>query len=199
MADKKNTQSETIENVESSKLKSFLGIILAIFSGIGIACVILFSFSALGFKMIQVSGNSMYPTYKSGQVQIFHKVKSPQRNDIIVFSPTNIWRRASIDKNSHDFYIKRIVAKSGDHLVITANHKIIVNGKTFRNMHSIYGNTVPTLNTTIPKNKYFVMGDNYTRSNDSLYTYHRLFKHYLVDKSQVYLISKGRNLINHDN
>ena len=161
----------------------------SILLGITIALVILCIGKQLNFKMVRVSGHSMLPTYHNNELIIFKK-DNPKRNDIVVFTPPKAW-----NKDGHNTYIKRVVAVGGDHLIVRSD-KVIVNGKTFRTINPNYGINTPVLNITVPKNKYFVMGDNYTQSNDSLYNYKINSKTYLIGKNEIDFTANGRRLKN---
>jgi signal peptidase I len=98
---------------------------------------------------------------------VLFRLGNPERGDVIVF-------RYPVDR-SKDF-IKRVVAKEGD--VVEIRDKVVfVNGKEARNPHAQYleptiipaqfakRDNMPPL--TVPKDSYFVMGDNRDRSLDS--------------------------------
>lgn len=98
---------------------------------------------------------------------VLFRLGNPERGDVIVF-------RYPADR-SKDF-IKRVVAKQGD--VVEIRDKVVfVNGKESRNPHARFAeetimpaqfsrrDNMPPL--TVPKDSYFVMGDNRDRSLDS--------------------------------
>jgi signal peptidase I len=114
-----------------------------------------------------VDGESMQPTLNNQDQLLIEKV-SPrfmdyQRNDIIVFPDQRV------DKK---FYIKRIIGLPGE----TVNIK---NGHVYINDHQLeelleleliteMGSTI--FPVTLPKDTYFVLGDNRNHSKDSRYT-----------------------------
>ena len=89
----------------------------------------------------------------------------PERGDIIIFIPPD---------NPKDLFVKRIIGLPGE----TVN---IVDGKVYINdseeplqedyIYDVNGNpwTDTGLSYTVPKDSYFVMGDNRNNSNDSRY------------------------------
>jgi signal peptidase I len=94
----------------------------------------------------------------------------PQRGDVVVFIPPH-------EKNKIFFrqkpYIKRLVGLGGDHLLIK-NGKLYINGKVLEQENIItkhYTNSgkYGTKEIVIPKDKYFVLGDNSANSYDSRY------------------------------
>ena len=121
------------------------------------------------FRPFQVSGDSMYPTFKNGEYILTNliavKTNGIQRGDVIVF-------QAPPD-HEKDF-IKRVIGLPGD-IVEVNNGFVYLNGKKLDEsayLHSdvrTYGgaflkNGQPF---TVPDDNYFVMGDNRPFSSDS--------------------------------
>jgi signal peptidase I len=98
---------------------------------------------------------------------VLFRIGNPERGDVIVFRyPTD---------RSKDF-IKRVVAKPGD--VVEIRDKVVfINGKEARNPHAQFAEQtiIPAQFSqrdnikpiTVPKDSYFVLGDNRDRSLDS--------------------------------
>ncbi|HLR71669.1 MAG TPA: signal peptidase I [Pseudogracilibacillus sp.] len=113
------------------------------------------------FTVSIVEGESMEPALKTGERVIFNKViyliDEPQRNDIVFIKRP--------DKN----YVKRIVGLPEETIEVVQG-ELYINGErtsqSFLNDQDkvLTGNMRPL---TIPKNKYFVMGDNRAISKDS--------------------------------
>jgi signal peptidase I len=121
------------------------------------------------FRPFQVSGESMFPTYKNGEYILTNLISlrfsAPKQGDVIVFkAPTN---------EEKDF-IKRVIGTAGD-TVMLKEGSVYVNGKQMN--ESAYLNTdIKTSGgsflqegktITVPENNYFVMGDNRPYSSDS--------------------------------
>lgn len=120
-------------------------------------------------RPFQVSGDSMYPTFKNGEYILTNLIglrfASPQRGDVIVFkAPTD---------NEKDF-IKRIIGIGGD-TVMLQKGKVFLNG-TQLDESAYLASDVQTYpgsfllegqSTTVPEGSYFVMGDNRPFSSDS--------------------------------
>lgn len=104
------------------------------------------------FKIVQVEGNSMYPTIKSGTILLVQRhnifTKELQKNDIIVFN------------HNGTQYIKRIVAVSGDK--ISSENAFLKIGDMVYEKYPYTGDMYK-----LDKNEVFVVGDNAEKSMDS--------------------------------
>lgn len=121
------------------------------------------------FRPFQVSGESMYPTFKNKEYILTNLIalrfEDPKRGDVIVFKAPN-----APDKD----YIKRVMAVPGDTIEVQNGH-VYVNG-TQVNESAYLDNSVYTgpgaflqegETETVPPGHYFVMGDNRPYSSDS--------------------------------
>lgn len=116
----------------------------------------------------KVSGNSMVPTFQSGDFLITEKVNyrlgSPKRGDIIVLKNPR--------DESQDF-IKRVIGLPGDNVKIEGG-SVFINGQLLSEQY-LPNNTLThpgaflTEGNTIKvgTNQYFVLGDNRNHSSDS--------------------------------
>lgn len=125
----------------SNKIVTIILCILALIIGI--------TFN-IKYQIIIVSGDSMLPSLKSGNLVLIDKRSEEiNYNDIIVF------------KND-ETNIKRIIALPGDSIELSNKH-IFVNGVhikpyTYDGENKIY---------QLEEDEYFVLGDNYLNSYDS--------------------------------
>ena len=113
----------------------------------------------------QIIGPSMEPNYYEGQIFILNKLKyeifNPKRFEVIV-----------INSKKSKFMIKRVIGLPGEHIEYK-DDTLYVNGEVIVENFSKNGNTddfeiVENLNEQrIPKNHYFVVGDNRINSEDS--------------------------------
>jgi len=120
-------------------------------------------------RPFQVSGESMYPTFKDKEYILTNRIglrfDSPHRGDVIVF-------KAPIDPDKD--FIKRVIGEPGD-TVLVKDRSVYVNGSLFKENAYLAGE-VSTFGGSflkegepivVPEGRYFVMGDNRPHSSDS--------------------------------
>lgn len=121
-------------------------------------------FSRMVVTAVEVKGASMAPTLTSGDRFLLNRFaylhREPQRGELVVLK----------DPETGDLIVKRIVGLPCE-TVIMRSDSTFVNGHrlfepyaatSFRPDHSPLGKA-----TVIPRNHYFVLGDNRARSTDS--------------------------------
>lgn len=145
--------------MKKNKNNEWLEWIQAIVLAIVIAYVIKFFF----FEIIEVDGNSMYPTLHHRDRLIVNKISyiidEPAVGDIMIFEyPAD----PSVD------FIKRIVAKEGDIVEIKDNY-LYINGQKMIEPYINKEQMEDFPKTTVPENTFFVLGDNRNKSRDSRY------------------------------
>ena len=105
----------------------------------------------LKFKIIIVSGDSMDPSLKDGQIILASRdIDSIKISDIVVF------------ENSNELCIKRVIATQGDEIVLK-DEGVFVNG--VRVAEVSYNGEFKEYN--IGEDELFVLGDNEKHSYDS--------------------------------
>jgi len=126
-----------------------------------IAIIIVFVLFTFIFGISEVSGDSMWPTFKSGQrVLYLRTTKNYERGDVVV-----------VKMPGGDEYIKRIAGVPGDTIDIK-DGVVYVNGVAESGDYTINGETtVEATSTEYPmtlgRNEYYVLGDNRPVSVDS--------------------------------
>jgi len=124
-----------------------------------LAILLFYSFSSIifGFKVFQIYSASMQPKLMIGDVVLadtrwFAKTDIFE-NDIILFKKKS---------GNPITYIKRVIAKEGSYIQIN-NGDVIVNKRLVTHVY----NPLYMAKIFIPKDEYFVLGDNYSDSHDS--------------------------------
>lgn len=169
-----------MENKKKSFLSKYLSDILFLIAIVMIA----FIFSN-NYAVLLVQGDSMYPTYNDKDILLLKKDKEFINDNIVVFKSPESWSAKSKK------FIKRIVASEGDTLVIT-NEELIVNGEVVALVSEKKCGLKESVELKIDENKYFVVGDNYSSSNDSLTQFCNQNKEFLVDEDRLMLNGKEK-------
>ncbi len=138
-----------------------------------LAIVVFFVVYVFIARPYQVSGSSMYPTFKDQEYVLTSiisiKLGSLRQGDVVVFEAPN-------QKNSEfkkDF-IKRVIGVAGD-TVMVQNGNVFVNGKQLNESAYLKSNVKTYAGAflhdgepvTVPTNSYIVFGDNRPYSSDS--------------------------------
>jgi signal peptidase I len=131
-----------------------------------VLAVILYIGISFAIQAVHVEGLSMWATLDDNDYLIANKIDyrlhAPQRGDIVILRPPT--------SNTTDF-IKRIIALPGERLMIREG-AVYINGHRLDEPYlpdawtedNTWNNGVESV---IPPNEYFVMGDNRNRSQDS--------------------------------
>ena len=117
------------------------------------------------FVKTSVSGVSMEPTLKEGQVVIVNKfkyyLKKPKRNDVIVYKQSN--------KEHSYFELKRVIGLPGETVKIK-NGVVYINDEVMKEKIKtdiIQNSGLAEEGVKLDDNEYFVLGDNRNDSEDS--------------------------------
>jgi signal peptidase I len=160
-----------------SAANPFIELVIILAVAFGLAYVV----QAWVVKPYRIPTGSMEPTLDVGDRvlvnRLVYRFHGPHRGDIIVFHPPghgDIAQRGATTEASVT-YIKRVIGLPGETLTIT--HGIVSvcepAGQNCRSLRESYTEGVtgaPSYGPyTVPKNDYFVMGDNRSDSLDSRY------------------------------
>ena len=132
------------------------------------ALAIIFAFIITQFiKPTLVRGDSMYSTLEEGDYLIInrmsYKLGDIERGDIIVFE-SDLQQEDGTNKD----LVKRVIGIGGDKVKIK-DSKVYVNGKKLNEPYIHNEVTSGDVDTVVPENCVFVLGDNREISLDSRY------------------------------
>lgn len=169
---KKNTENEELDANEVS-LKKYAKIV-------GIVMLILFTivgaiFSALNWlnlSFFYVSGNSMNPTLKDGDIAILQYEEKINFGDVAFFKSPEKWNEVSGDANNKNIFVKRVVAIPGDNVKINSQG-LSVSGVEIVNFEDEDYTCKNVSKETeyshvLNSDQIFLVGDNHKDSVDSL-------------------------------
>ena len=114
------------------------------------------------FSSGQIPSESMVPTLEVGDSVFIVSTNfdKPERGDVIVFTPNP-------EEDNGSLWIKRLIGIEGDKVSIK-DGKVFVNGKQFDD-HYVENRSNYSGDFVVPKDSYFVLGDNRVNSLDSRY------------------------------
>lgn len=137
-----------------------------IFTFVVFAVVLVFGIRAFIAQPFVVEGESMYPTFDSGDYlivdELSYRFTEIERGDVVIFRYPN---------NPKVFYIKRIIGLPGERVSIVRGIATVTrtDGSTFtvNEPYVVSEDATYTLEATLGPDQYFVMGDNRPKSSDS--------------------------------
>lgn len=150
--------------ITALKRKKLINEILSILEIFVIAAVIAFVISFYVIINSTVPTGSMSPTIKPGDhvigLRLAYLFNEPERGDVIIFP---------FPDNEAETYVKRIIGLPGETLEIRAGI-LYIDGQVFREYYTKEPMHVADFGPfEVPKDCYFVMGDNRNDSVDSRY------------------------------
>ncbi len=115
--------------------------------------------SSFFITVLKVTGDSMTPTFETGQIVIAQNSSTFETGDVIAFYYNN------------KVLIKRVIGSPGDWINIDSDGNVTVNGvlidEPYVDQLSYGDNTDITFPYQVPENRYFVLGDHRSTSIDS--------------------------------
>lgn len=168
------------------KQKSYIGYFIFFMKLLAPSLVLLFILRGFLLIPVPVDGNSMEKTLSQGDMIVMEKFSSIKRFDVVVFKlPTGA------------IYIKRVIGLPGD-AVRYENDQLYINEKRIeepfleKNIKKDHETAPYTTNfnlsdltteNTLPKDSYFVLGDNRRMSKDSR-SFGAVQSKYILGKAQ---------------
>ncbi len=142
--------------------------IVEIIKTLGTAAVLAFGIRTFVAEARYIPSSSMEPTLEINDRLIIEKIsyrlRSPQRGDVVVFSPTETLK----EQKFKDAFIKRVIGLPGDTVEVKGG-TVYVNGQALREKYIEEAPEYQYGPVEVPEDKYLVLGDNRNNSYDSHY------------------------------
>ncbi|MFI1092355.1 signal peptidase I [Streptomyces sp. NPDC020917] len=133
---------------------------------VAIAGILVPTAGGTGYRTMREVSQSMEPTYRPGdKVTIKETDGSTLRDGDIALFDGHDW-------GVQGALLQRVVARGGEHIVVTATGTVTVDGKVRKEPYlypSSYGGFSPPVDLVVPQGRLFMMGDHRVDSLDSRY------------------------------
>ena len=140
--------------------------IVEIIKTLGTATILAFGIRTFVAEARYIPTSSMEPTLEINDRLIIEKVsyrlRSPQRGDVVVFSPTDALKK----QNYNEAFIKRVIGTPGD-VVEVKNGNVYVNNEKLNEKYILSPPNYKYGPIKVPEEQYLVLGDNRNNSLDS--------------------------------
>ena len=142
--------------------------VVEIIKTLGTAAVLAFGIRAFVAEARYIPSSSMEPTLEINDRLIIEKIsyllRSPQRGDVVVFSPTDTLK----EQKFKDAFIKRVIGLPGDTIEVKGG-KVYVNDRALSENYIEEAPEYQYGPEIVPNDQYLVLGDNRNNSYDSHY------------------------------
>lgn len=135
---------------------------------IGLSAILAIGIRQFVAEARYIPSGSMLPTLQINDRLIVDKLgyhfHSPQRGDIVVFSPTEELERQKF----HDAFIKRVIGLPGEKVEVK-NGQVFINNQPLKENYIVDKPQYQWGPQIVPQGQYLVLGDNRNNSYDSHY------------------------------
>lgn len=142
---------------------------------------IVFTFSSGRIDFFKVQGNSMAPTMLNGQTA-FMRSAPLEKHQIAVFEVPKVWGVPKVAQQEDTLLIKRVQATEGD-TISAKNGDLLINGEKLVELPENCSPQVDTI--VVPEDQLFLVGDNHSRSFDSVDVFCKSPKRSFVHEDSV--------------
>lgn len=135
---------------------------------IGLSVILALGIRTFVAEARYIPSGSMLPTLQINDRLIVDKLsyhfQTPQRGDIVVFSPTDTLKQ----QNFKDAFIKRVIGLPGEKVAVKGG-RVYINNKPLQEKYIEDAPDYQYGPVTVPTDSYLVLGDNRNNSYDSHY------------------------------
>lgn len=166
-----------------------------------IACLLIQSFFVFGYCRHPIKGDSMYPTFESGDMVITKSISTLDNFDIVVAMYDENKNIPNYNVTNGELLIKRLIGKGGDE-VEYIDGVLFVNGIAFEEEYDLYKYTRFSLEEAYKdnykgiifdkeKNKYYIEDGYYLLLGDNRMLYNR-YTPLSIDSRSLGLFDKSQ-------
>ncbi|VEP14809.1 putative signal peptidase I-2 [Hyella patelloides LEGE 07179] len=162
------TKNDENLGVKTQKVQPEENPVIEIAKTLATAFVLAIGIRTLVAEARYIPSSSMEPTLEINDRLIIEKIsyrfRTPQRGDVVVFSPTDKLR----EQNFKDAFIKRVIGLPGETIEVKGG-TVYVNNEALREKYIDESPEYKYGPVEVPSNQYLVLGDNRNNSYDSHY------------------------------
>ena len=162
------TKNDENLTIKTQKVQQEENPVVEIAKTLATAFVLAIGIRTLVAEARYIPSSSMEPTLEINDRLIIEKIsyrfRTPQRGDVVVFSPTDKLR----EQNFKDAFIKRVIGLPGETVEVKGG-TVYVNGEALREKYIEEAPDYQYGPVEVPSDRYLVLGDNRNNSYDSHY------------------------------
>jgi signal peptidase I len=162
------TKNDENLGIKTQKIQPEENPVIEIAKTLATAFVLAIGIRTLVAEARYIPSSSMEPTLEINDRLIIEKIsyrfRTPQRGDVVVFSPTDKLK----EQNFKDAFIKRVIGLPGETVEVKGG-TVYVNGTALREKYIEESPEYKYGPVQVPPDEYLVLGDNRNNSYDSHY------------------------------